>query len=77
MSCTGDGWHKVGKYRVLVENRVITYCIKPDENGHPVRAYIYYDSRIPGSRQRYWTRDAKVTLAALRSGLRRGTKCIM
>lgn len=76
MACNSDGWHKVGPYRVLVEDRVITYCIKPDHNGNPVRAHIYYDYHVPGSRQRHWVRDAKVTLAALRSGLRRGTKSI-
>lgn len=74
--CEGDGWHKVGQYRVLVENRVITYCIKPDNNGHPVPAGIYRDMRMPGSRQYYWARTGMVTLAALRSGLRRGTMSI-
>lgn len=76
MSCAGDGWHRVGPYRVFVEDRVITYCIKQDRNGHPVEAHIYYDAHDRGSRQRWWMRDVKVTLAALRAGLRRGTKSI-
>lgn len=75
--CEGDGWHRVGHYHVLVEDRVITYCTKPDSNGHQVPAWVYVNSRMPASRQYYWIRAAKVTLAALRAGMRRGTMTIM
>lgn len=74
--CEGDGWHKVGPYSVLVEDRVITHCVKPDRNGYPVPAGIYRNVRMPGSRQYWWVRTGKVTLAALRAGLNRGTMSI-
>ena len=74
--CEGDGWHRVGPYRVLVEDRVITRCIKQDYNGSPVPAGICRNMRLPGSHQRCWTRTGKVTLNALRSGMRRGTMII-
>lgn len=73
MSCTGDGWHKVGtNCKVLVENRVIVKCFILDSHGNWTTAYI---KRWNNGRHNY-ERTGMVTLAALRSGISRSTMTI-
>ena len=72
MSCVGDGWHKVGNCKVLVENRVITKCLAKDQHGNWTNVYI---KRWNKTYHRY-DRVCMVTLAALRSGINRSTMTI-
>lgn len=73
MACVGDGWHRIGtNCRVLVQDRVITYCQKLGNNGEWKQATI-----------RRWNKEfhryqltGRVTLAALRSGIARSTMTI-
>lgn len=72
MGCIGDGWHKVGNCRVLVQNRVITYTQVLGQNGE------WKPARIKKWNKTWHRYDCvgRVTLAALRSGLNRGTMTI-
>lgn len=73
MRCVGDGWHMVGtNCRVLVQDRVITYVQVIGRRGEWTSASI-----------KRWNKEwhryeliGRVTLAALRSGIRRGTMTI-
>lgn len=69
MGCFGDGWHKVGNCKVLVQNRVIVQCLCPTSRGEWTNVHI---KRWNKERHTY-QRTGMVTLAALRSGIRRGT----
>lgn len=73
MECVGDGWHKVGtNCKVLVENRIIVQCMVLDGHGNWTFAHIKKWDKT-------WHRYAPigyVTLAALRSGINRGTMTI-
>lgn len=73
MGCVGDGWHRVGtNCKVLVEDRVITWCLILDHRGQWTTACI---KRWDKQRHTYM-RTGKVTLAALRSGISRSTMTI-
>lgn len=72
MGCIGDGWHKVGNCKVLVEDRVIVQCLKQDPSGNWICCHI---KKWNNTFHRY-DRVAKVTLAALRSGISRSTMTI-
>ena len=73
MGCIGDGWHKVGtNCKVLVEDRVITWCLILDHRQQWTTAHI---KRWDKTRHTYM-RTGMVTLAALRSGIRRSTMTI-
>ena len=75
--CNGDGWHKIGPYKVYVEYGVIIRGMKKDQNGQWIPAYPYRSRKqYPGSRQYYWVREWNMTPAALRGGLARGTRTI-
>jgi len=73
MGCIGDGWHRVGtNCRVLVQNRVITYAQTIGRNGEWRFASVKKWNKT-------WHRYdpvCRVTLAALRSGINRGTMTI-
>ena len=72
MGCIGDGWHRVGNCRVLVQDRVITYAQVLGRNGEWTYARV---KRWNKTWHRYEP-VCMVTLAALRSGIRRGTMTI-
>lgn len=73
MGCVGDGWHRVGtNCRVLVQDRVITYCQKLGRNGEWTYATILKWDKV----QRRYMHVGRVTLAALRSGINRSTMTI-
>ena len=72
MSCTGDGWHKVGNCKVLVKDRVIIQCMKQDSSGTWINCHI---KKWNNKFHRY-DRVAMVTLAAFRSGISRSTMTI-
>lgn len=72
MSCTGDGWHKVGDARVLVRNRVIVECLMEDENGDWTPHRILRWNKAT----RKYQMTGYVTIDALRAGARRGTICV-
>ena len=69
MKCIGDGWHKVGDCRVLVENRVIVKCLMQNETGNWTPHHIVRWN----SQTKQFQRTGYVTLAAFRAGARRGT----
>ena len=72
MGCVGDGWHRVGNCKVLVQNRVIVECLAPDNHGSWKTVHV---KRWNKTWHRY-ERVGFVTLAALRSGIRRSTMTI-
>lgn len=72
MKCEGDGWHKIGNHKVLVENRVIVQCLAMDSHGNWTNVHI---KRWNKTYNRY-ERCGMVTLAALRSGIARSTMTI-
>ena len=69
MECIGDGWHKVGDAKVLVKNRVIVECLMQNETGN----WTTHDIIRWNSQTKQFQRTGYVTLAAFRSGIRRGT----
>ena len=72
MACAGDGWHKVGNLKVLVQNRVITYCYKFGRNGDLIATRIVRWNKD----ERRYAPVGYVTLASLRAGLSRGTMTV-
>lgn len=67
--CAGDGWHKVGNCKVLVENRVIVKCLRQNTAGEWIPCQIKR-----WNRKYHWYESAGIiTLAAFRSGLNRST----
>ena len=69
MKCKGDGWHRVGDSRVLVRNRVIVECLMENAEGDWTPHHIVRWNNSTKAFQR----TGYVTLAAFRSGIRRGT----
>ena len=63
-----DGWHKVYQYDVMVEDGVVTHAT--DQN-HTKTVYPYRSCLWGGWNRIY--KEEKLTLGALRSGMRRGT----
>lgn len=69
MQCKGDGWHKAGDARVLVRNRVIVECLMQDGSGEWTPHRILRWNSSLGK----FMMAGRITLAAFRSGARRGT----
>lgn len=63
-----DGWHKVSGWDVYVEDGYILRGIDTDSNGSQVPVYVYRASHHGG-----YSREERITPAALRAGLNRGT----
>ena len=63
-----DGWHKVYNYDVMVEEGIVSHAI--DEDG--TRPLYPYRVGLGGTLNLIY-QEEKLTLNALRSGLRRGT----
>ena len=73
MKCVGDGWHRIGtNCKVLVEDRVIVQCLCLDNHGNWTTCHVKRWNKDWHTYQR----TGKVTLAALRSGISRGTMTI-
>lgn len=68
MKVISDGWHVVSGYDVFVESGMILRGILYDSCGSSSSAYVYRRCR-DGS----WTRCSGLSVAAFRSGVRRGT----
>lgn len=73
MACIGDGWHRVGtNCRVLVQDRVITYVQVIGRRGE----WTYASIKKWNKEWHRYEPIGRVTLAALRSGISRGTMTI-
>ena len=69
MGCVGDGWHRVGtNCKVFVNDRVITECLKLVDG-----EWQFATIRRWNQTYHWYERTGRVTLAAFRSGLARGT----
>ena len=64
-----DGWHKVYGYNVLIEDG---YVSRATDGAKPLYPYRKYRKFILDSWYRIY-KEEKLTLTALRSGMRRGT----
>lgn len=67
MNKTVDGWHRVYNYYVMVEDGMVSHATDKD----CTRTLYPYRSNLWGMERIY--KEEKLTLNALRSGLRRGT----
>lgn len=63
-----DGWHKICGWDVYVEGGYILRGIDTDRNGSQIPVYVYRTSRHGG-----YDREERITPAAFRAGLKRGT----
>lgn len=63
-----DGWHRVYSYDVMIEDGAVTHATDEDHT----RALYPYRSALRGGWNLIYEEE-KLTLNALRSGLRRGT----
>lgn len=63
-----DGWHKVYNYDVMIEDGIVSHATDEDHT----RTLYPYRSTLWGGMNRIY-KEEKLTLNALRSGLRRGT----
>lgn len=63
-----DGWHRVYNYDVMIEDGAVTHATDED---HTRTLYPYRSALWDGWNRIY--KEEKLTLNALRSGLRRGT----
>ena len=72
MGCIGDGWHKLGDSKVLVEDRVITQILMEDAHGDWTPHRIIRWNKT----ERRWQTAGKITPSAFRAGIRRGTMAV-
>ena len=63
-----DGWHNICGYSVYVEGGYILRGIDTDSNGGQIPVYVYRASRHGG-----YDREERITPAAFRAGMARGT----
>lgn len=71
MSTVKDGWHKVYRYDVLIEDGLV---VRATDWTKPL--YPYRKSLCGRGWDRIYTEE-KLTLSALRDGMRRGTMALM
>lgn len=68
-----DGWHTISGYEVYVEDGFIRRGIKYDQNGGALPAFVYRWSK----KLNCWSSEDKISPEAFRSGVKRGTICLM
>lgn len=75
-----NGWHHISGHDVYVENCKVLYGTKVDRNGGMIKAYPYRVNWKYSFGKRYadgWIACSGVSMNAFKSGMCRGTMCLM